>query len=143
MQKPQTELDELLSKAIESQGNEVEANKFYTTFLRSTMYVPIEKIEDESIIDSEEPFRPLFLSHEQHVFMLCFDTLERLKTWSGDYFSEMGYVCLLGRDIIRNIGMRVYLSFNYATEFYKEFAPDEIEKLKQVVGRLDRLAKKT
>lgn len=136
-----TELDQLIQAAFKSVGKQEEANQFYLALLKTQLYVPVKKNE-QKIISEEEPFIPLFAKIEDHYFMVIFDTHDRLVNWAGDHYNEMDYVTLSGKEIITGINDGVYLSLNPETECYKEFAPDEVKRLKQIVLRIDQLMQK-
>lgn len=131
-----TELDQAINAAYVSQGKQDDVNKVYLTLLRKLLFLPIRKHKEP---DDKEPFRPLFTEVEGQYFMLAFDSLERLKAWAGDQFNQMGYVQITGKETIAGINDNVYLCLNYGTEFYKEFSPEEVKRLKMVVGRIEQL----
>ncbi len=131
-----TELDQTIASAFASQGNQQEVNKVYLTLLRTSLFLPISKDKKP---DDTEPFRPLFVQSDEHYFMLVFDTLERLKTWAGDQLNDMEFIEIIGKDVIAGINDNVYLCLNYGSEFYKEFSPDEVKRLKMVVSRIEQL----
>ncbi len=131
-----TELDKAISAAFASLGKQEDVNKVYLTLLRTPLFIPVQK---EKKVDDEEPFRPLFASIEDKIFMLAFDTMERLTSWAGSQFDKMSYVELSGRDVVAGLSEKVYLCINYGTDFYKEFSPDEVKRLKTVVARIDQL----
>ena len=79
------------------------------------------------------------LNIDNQFYMLAFNTLERLQTWSGDQFHQMDYVSLIGLDLTKGIDSNVFLCLNLGTEFYKEFSPDEIIQLKKIVARIDEM----
>lgn len=137
-----SELDILINKAYESQGSQKDINQVYTAFLRNRLYVPIEKMDDSMGLDTEEPFRPLFVHEQETHFMMCFDSLERLQEWAGSHIEEMSYVAILGREIIRGVGDNVHICLNYGTPYYKEFNPEEIVRLKLTVSKLEQFARK-
>jgi len=127
-----TELDELLTKAIDSQGDTVAVNPFYAAFLRTPLYMPTNKNWQPT---EQKPFQPLMAEVNGKIFLLVFDTLSRLQVWAGDDQEYINHVEILGRDLIDALGNEVYLGLNYATSYYKEFAPDEITRLKTVVAK--------
>lgn len=135
-----TELDQCVANAFASEGKQEDVNKLYTCLLRSSLYVPINQEKPE---DPEEAFTPLFMEVGENYFLIAFDNLARLETWAGDLFQQMDYVILSGRDLVRSLGNRVILALNYDTTYYKEFAVDEIARLKTVVAKLDEFAKKS
>lgn len=135
-----TELDELIAEAYKSGGQSQYVNKVYLTLLRETLFVPVKKLDASfNHIDEQEPFSPLFTKINNHFFMLAFDTLERLTYWAGDYLKEMDYVEISGKEIITGIQSDVYFGLNMGTEFYKEFSPDEIKKLKIIVAKINQM----
>lgn len=134
-----TELDKLIATAFASQGKQEDVNKVYLALLRTTVFVPVEKRIENVTAEDEEPFRPLFANIDQKIFMIAFDTLERLTTWAGSELTQIDYVELLGKDLIAGIGEQVFLSFNVGTEFYKEFSPEEVQRLKMIVSRIDQM----
>ena len=132
-----TELDGVIAAAFASEGQEQEAiNKVYLTLLRTPLMIPVKKEASQS---EEEPFTPLFARVEDKYFLIAFDTLERLSAWAGDELDKIGYVELAGRDFIAGMGEQVYFCLNLGTEYYKEFSPDEVKRLKMVVARIDQL----
>lgn len=131
-----TELDQVLANAFASQGKQEDVNKVYLTLLRTQFFLPVRK---ETSPEDEEPFRPLFAKVDDNYFMLAFDTLERLKVWAGEQYDHINFVEIIGKDLIAGINDTVYLCINYGTEFYKEFSPDEVKKLKLVVSRIEQM----
>jgi len=127
-----TELDELLSKAFETEGKQEEVNPFYAAFLRTPLYLPVEK---EWQATEERPFKPLMTEVNSNIFLLVFDTLARFQLWVGEYEQQIKYVEIFGRELVDALGNQVYLGLNYGTNFYKEFSPQEIARLKVVVAK--------
>jgi len=46
----------------------------------------------------------------------------------------MSYVEISGKDVVAGMHESVYLCLNYGTDFYKEFSPDEVKRLKNDCG---------
>lgn len=131
-----TELDQVLTNAFASEGKQDDVNKVYLTLLRTLFFLPVRK---DTTPDDEEPFRPLFAKVEDNYFVLAFDTLDRLKVWSGDEFDNINYVEILGKDLVSGLNETVYLCINYGAEVYKEFSPDEIKQLKKIIARIEQM----
>lgn len=131
-----TELDQVISNAYASQGKQDDVNKVYLALLRTLFFLPVRKDKDPG---DEEPFRPLFTKVEDNYFILAFDTLERIQAWAGDQFATIGYVEITGKDLISGLNDTVYLCINYGSEFYKEFSPDEVQRLKMIVSRIEQM----
>ena len=70
-----TELDQMIAAAYQAEGRQQEVNKVYVTLLRSSLFLPVKKEKEEG---DEEPFRPLYAKLDEHVYMVAFDTLEKL-----------------------------------------------------------------
>lgn len=132
-----TELDNVIAAAFASEGQQQEdVNKVYLTLLRTQLTIPVKK---EPSLNEEEPFSPLFAKIEDKYFLIAFDRLERLQAWAGDQMDNIGYVELLGRDFIAGMSDQVYFCLNLGTDYYKEFSPDEIKRLKTIVSKIDQL----
>ena len=134
-----TELDQLIQMAFTSEGQQDDVNKVYLMLLRSPLLIPIEKNTTPPANSDEEPFKPLFAKIENNYFMLAFDTVERLTAWADDQFALIDYVEISGRDLVAGMNEGVYLCLNIGTAFYKEFSPDEVQRLKTIVARIDQL----
>jgi len=136
-----TELDQLIEAAFKSEGQQETVNKVYLSLLKTDLFVPIKKTTEDNV-SAEEPFIPLFAKVDDKLFMVVFDTLERLTAWAGNDYEKMDYVELMGREVVTGINENVYLCLNLGTPFYKEFSPDEVQRLKMVVGRIEQLMRK-
>lgn len=131
-----TPLDTAITAAFESQGKQEDVNRVYLLLLKSPLFVPVKK---EANTTDDEPFQPLFAKIDEQFFMLAFDTTERLIGWAGDYYKDIAYVELSGHDIVKGINEGVFLCLNYGTDFYKEFSPDEVKRLKTIVSKIEQL----
>jgi len=133
-----TELEQAISAAFESGGQQTLVNQVHRLFLQATLFLPIDKNHTAT---DDEPFRPLFAEYEQRIFMLVFTSLELLTTWAGEQFPEMACIEISGRELVAGVGEEVYLVLNAGDKLNKEFSPDEIKHLKKVVARIDELKK--
>jgi hypothetical protein len=131
-----TELDQAIAAAFASEGKQEDVNKVYLMLLQSMLFVPVKK---EESTDPEEPFTPLFAKIDDNYYMVVFDTEERLFAWVGENQDQVGYVEISGRDVIAGISEQVYLCLNMGSQYYKEFSPDEVKRLKMIVSRIDQL----
>jgi hypothetical protein len=137
-----TELDRLIAAAYASEGKQDDVNKVYMAFLRSALFIPVEKMSPEKKLalgPDDEPFRPLFANVDDNYFMLVFDSLERLHTWAGDQMDLIEYVQIAGQDIVAGLSDQVFLGLNLGETYYKEFSPEEVQHLKKIVGRIEQL----
>lgn len=133
-----TELDKTIAAAFASEGKQDDVNKVYLLLLRTLLFVPVSKEKPEG---TEEPFSPLFANIEGQFYLLAFDTLDRLQTWAGEYMNKIDYVELSGHDFIKGISDQVCFSLNVGSPYYKEFLPEEIKRLKNVVSKIEQMKK--
>jgi hypothetical protein len=134
-----TELDQKIAAAFKSEGKQEDVNQVYLTLLRTTLFVPVQK--DRPVMD-DEPFRPLFAKIENDYFLIAFDTAERLAAWAGEELSNIAYIELSGLDMFTGMNEKVYFCLNLGTEFYKEFTPDEVKRVKTIVSKIEQLKQK-
>jgi hypothetical protein len=132
-----TELDQVIANAFASTGKQEDVNKVYLALIKATLFLPVQK--DYQIENPDEPFKPLFARIDDQHFMLVFDTIDRLTAWAGDQLEQINYIEISGRDVIAGIQDQVYLCVNYGTDYYKEFSPDEVQRLKMIVSRIDQM----
>lgn len=130
-----SELDTVIASAYDNEGEQEKVNKVYVTFFRTLLYMPVYTRDDQ-----DEPFSPLYLQEEQQYFIPVFDSLERLQAWAANEYEDLEYAEILGADVIRCVGEEmVYVCLNAATDYYKEFSPDEIRHLKKMLVKIDSL----
>lgn len=134
-----TELDRVIAAAYASEGKQDDVNKVYLTLLSTNLFLPVQKQETPQTDTDEEPFKPLFAKIENDYFILVFDALDRLQAWAGEQMEHINYVEISGRDVVAGINEQVFLCLNYGTDYYKEFTPDEVKRLKTIVSRIDQL----
>ena len=130
-----TKLDQVIAAAYASEGKQEDVNKVYLALLQSQLFIPVKK--DLSPHETE-PFVPLFAKIEDRYFLLAFDTLDRLHTWAGDQRDHMGYIELSGHDWVMGANEQVNLCLNLGSDYYKEFSPDEVKRLKMILARIDQ-----
>ena len=131
------ELDSLLKAAYESEGSTDAVNKFYVRLLRANLCLPVTLNPEQD----DEPFTPLYISQGEHFFIPIFDSLERLESWAAEQHEKIDHVEITGEAMIRGLGSKAYLCLNIGTPFYKEFAPEEIARLKLTIAKMDKLRK--
>ena len=136
-----TDLDTLIEAAFISQGATGDVNKVYLGLLKTDLFVPVQIHHDAG--PEDEPYTPLFSTEGDFIFMAAFDSAERLKQWAGEEASNIDYASMKGRDLIAGVGNNVFLALNPGFSFYKEFSPEEIQRLKTIVTKIDSLATKS
>lgn len=133
-----TELDTLIEAAFNSEGATAEVNKVYLGLLKTELWLPVELHSAASA----EPYTPLFSIEDDIIFMAAFDDIGKFQAWADTAFSDIDYVTIKGRDLIAGMGDRVFLALNPGCKYYKEFSPEEIQRLKTIVNKIDTFAKK-
>lgn len=123
-------LNKAIKQALETSGNMKEANKAYLEFIKANFIIPIR---NKSTDDNPEV---LFLEEKNHVFMPCFTELVYLETWAADIKNDINLLKLSGVDLLKGIGEDVYVCLDIGTEYYKEFNPSEIARMKSMVNKL-------
>ena len=128
-----TKLDQALAAGREDRNMQP---VFYDLFLNSLFFVPT--VEEAKKSDSEngtletpaEGALPLLIDADGKSFLMLFDTIKRLNDWADE---EAKYVALPGHAITEMSLPTLHWALNYGTEHQKQFEPDEIDWLKDVV----------
>jgi hypothetical protein len=131
-----TELDTHIKKAFENPDDPKSAASVYNTFFKSELFLPCKKLtaeEQQSLYDDEQRFIPLYSEHEGNYYLLVFDTLKRLDEWAGELRSGIDYASIQGSDLVVGLGEKVFVCLNFGTDYYKEFSPQEVAKLKGIL----------
>ncbi len=130
-----SELINAIESAYQDPENERLSNDAHRLFLNNIFVLPTRKINKD-----EEP-TALFYSDNGKHFMPVFTNNELFNQWAGEHLSEMGWITIAGKDLVLGCGADVYLCLDVGQSHYKEFPPDEINQLKQVVLKLERIIK--
>jgi peptidyl-prolyl cis-trans isomerase C len=139
--KPQgmTELDQALQTLRVDMADAKSQSKFYDIFLNTTFCVPTldqQELDGESTAE-EGQVLPLIIESEGNDYLMLFDTEERLKNWAGD---DVTWVGVPGYVIAATTMPPLHLALNVGTEYTKQFLPDEIAWLREVVERCNEAA---
>ncbi len=100
---------------------------FYDLFLNSLFFIPVIEEEEQK---EEDGALPLLVEADGKSYLMLFDTIKRLIDWAED---GVKYVALPGHAVTEMSLPNLYWAMNYGTEMQKQFEPDEIEWLKDVV----------
>jgi hypothetical protein len=128
--------EEAILAALQSAGEQQTANHAYFNFLKATLYMPVEKNSPQ-----DDP-KVLFLEDGDHIFLPVFSQENYLKDWAGEHYDQIDNFQLTGIDLLKGLGLNVTIAFNPGQESYKEFNPEEIEKLKTMVVKIQNLMDK-
>lgn len=124
---PMTALEQAITAAIQKNGESVSANKAYLEFIKANFIIPIEKQMDDS-----EP-RTLYFSTESQVFLPVFSSMSYFETWADPIKDDIDVLKLTGVNLLKGLGDNTYVSLNIGSEFYKEFQPSELARMRSMV----------
>ena len=130
-----TELDKALEAMRQDMGDAGNQSKFYDLFLKATFYVPILEEQvlggaGESAPDGE--VLPLVIEAEGNDYLMLFDSEERMHAWAE---SGVANVQVPGHVLAATTQPPLHWALNAGTEYAKQFVPDEIAWLREVVER--------
>lgn len=131
-----TKLDKLLADIYSNPADNNLIQRFYATFFVTQLIVPINK---DYVATAEEPYQPLAIKLENQHYLLAFDNDNRFKNWAGDQITKISSITIAGKELITCLGENVILGLNVDTAYYKEFLPEEILHLKEVIAKLNIL----
>jgi peptidyl-prolyl cis-trans isomerase C len=140
-EKPQemTGLDQALQTLHEDLDDAKRQSKYYDLFLNTTFCVPT--------LDQPEPggepavgegqILPLIIESEGNDYLVLFDSEERLKSWAAD---DAPWVGVPGYVLAATTMPPLHWALNVGTEYSKQFLPDEIAWLREVVENCNKAA---
>ena len=129
-----TELDQAL-EALRADHEDPKAQSgFYDLFLNSLFIVPTtdEMIDKEDKSGKDKVEVPLIIVSEETDYLVFFDNKERLFDWAE---KEVPFLQLPGHVLAEMTTDERNWAMNIGTDYNKQFAPDEIAWLKDVVER--------
>jgi hypothetical protein len=134
-----TELDEALATLRQDMNDPRNQSKFYDLFLNASFHVPTfqEEAEGEAGSGEEHPALPLVMESDGNDYLMLFDSRERLLAWTGQ---EVPSVQVPGHVLAATSQPPLHWALNVGTEFSKQFLPDEIAWLREVVERCNAQA---
>ncbi len=123
-----------IDQALTASREDVSAQPlFYDLFLNSLFFIPVIDDSKKTAEDEEEDnggATPLLVEAEGNQYLMLFDTIKRLTDWAEE---DAKYVTLPGHAITEMSLPNLYWAMNYGTELQKQFEPEEIKWLKDVV----------
>jgi len=114
-------------------------SKYYDIFLNTTFCVPTldqQESGGESAVEDRQVL-PLIIESEGNDYLMLFDTEERLKSWAAD---DAPWVGVPGYVLAASTMPPLHWALNVNTEYSKQFLPDEIAWLREVVERCNEEA---
>lgn len=133
-----SELIKSIDEAYLNPEDQSITNKSHRLFLSHTFILPIKK----SSTTDKEP-EALFFAEDDNFFLPLFSNEDYFRAWAKESINEMDWLHILGKDLIAGSGSKSYLCLDIGEKHYKEFSPSEILKLKQVIMKLEKIAKGT
>jgi peptidyl-prolyl cis-trans isomerase C len=137
--KPLTELDQALQTLRLDMNNSKSQSKYYDIFLNTTFCVPTldpQELDGASAVEDDQAL-PLIIESEGNDYLMLFDTEERLKNWAA---ADATWVGVPGFLLAATTMPPLHWALNVGTEYAKQFHPDEITWLRDVVERCDDAA---
>ena len=129
-----TELDQAL-EALRAKPDDHKAQSgFYDLFLNSVFYVPtVDEMISMNDTDAREQVEvPVVIVADDINYLVFFDQQQRLYDWAEE---ETPFLQLPGHVLAEMSTAELHWAMNIGTEYNKQFAPDEIAWLKDVVER--------
>jgi hypothetical protein len=115
--------------------------KFYDLFLNSNFYVPT-LAEDGAVGEvtaaKSDNAVPMIIDGEGDDYLMLFDREDRLYAWAE---AEVSYVLVAGYALAKMSQPPLHWALNVGTKFPKQFLPEEIAWLRDVVERCDAEAR--
>jgi hypothetical protein len=119
-----------IKEALETSGNNKEANKAYLEFIKANFIIPIEQNSND---DSPEV---LFLQDGNQYFLPVFTEMSYLDAWATEISSNIKLLKLSGVDLLKGLGEDVTVCLDIGTEQYKEFNPAETARMRSMILKL-------
>jgi peptidyl-prolyl cis-trans isomerase C len=131
-----TGLDQLLHALRVDMDDAKRQSTFYDLFLNTTFCVPIldQQEPEGGSADEEGKVLPLVIESEGKDYLMLFDSEERLKVWAE---GDVKWVGVPGYLLAATTMPPLHWALNVGTEYSKQFFPDEIAWLREVVERCD------
>lgn len=129
-----TEIDKALEVLRDKPEDQRAQSGFYDLFLNALFFVPTinEMVSPDGDKPEEEIEVPMIIESEGTDYLIFFDQQQRLNDWAE---KEAPYVQLPGHVLAEMTTEDLFWAMNIGTEHAKQFAPDEIAWLKDVVER--------
>jgi len=127
-----TPIDQALAAFYTDPENVDTRNDFYRLFLNTDFYLPTfdEATGGVATGDGAEQALPLIMESDGNDYMMIFDSQERVAAWS-----EEGVFCITlpGSVLVEMATEGLHLAMNVGSDHSKQFIPEEIAWLKEVV----------
>lgn len=137
-----TELDKALADLRKDMNDAKGQSRFYDIFLNASFFVPT--LDEKELAEGATPLQegqvlPLIIESEGNDYLMLFDTRERMNAWAE---AEVKWVDVPGYVLAATTMPPLHWALNVGTDYSKQFLPDEIAWLKEVVERCNEAAEK-
>lgn len=126
-------LEQAIARALETGGDNKDANKAYLEFIKANFIIPIQKNTPDAPDAAPEV---LFLQEGDNTFLPIFTEKKYLSAWAQDIGDHINLLELSGVDLLKGVGDTVTLCLNIGTPHYKEFNPSETARMRSIVLKL-------
>jgi len=127
-----TPLDQALDAFHADPSHTENRHAFYREFLSTILYIPTYDAERGGVAKGEvdDQLLPLIMEADGKNYLMVFDLETRVTEWS-----EEGAHCIAlpAHIVVEMATEELYLALNVGTDHTKQFVPEEIAWLKQVV----------
>ncbi len=130
-----TDLDTALAALRLNMDDSKGQSQFYDIFLNATFCVPTldeQDLDETAEALNEGQVLPMIIESEGNDYLMLFDTEERLHSWAKD---KVKWVGVPGYVLAATTMEPLHWALNVGTEYSKQFLPDEIAWLREVVER--------
>ncbi len=137
-----TELDQALETLRQDVNDAKSQSKYYDLFLNATFFVPtLDEQESSGAGEAagDGQVLPLVIEAEGNDYLMLFDSRERLHAWAE---AEVPSVEVPGHVLAATTEPPLHWALNVGTSYAKQFRPDEIAWLREVVERCNAEAAK-
>lgn len=133
----ETGLDQALVALRQDMSDASAQSKFYDIFLNTLFCVPtLDPKEFKGEVNIEEgQTLPLIIEADGQDYLMIFDSEERLKGWATGHTQ---WVKVPGYVLAATTMPPLHIAMNVGTEYSKQFLPDEITWLREVVERCNQ-----
>jgi len=133
-----TAIDKALALLAQDRHDPKALSEFYDVFLNTNFFIPTLDDDESGAVEKEHAV-PLIIEAEGNDYLLLFDSEERLRNWAQ---AQVGFVEVPGHVIAEMSTPPLHWALNVGCEQNKQFLPEEIAWLREVVERCDAKAAK-
>ncbi len=129
-----TEIDQALEVLRANPDDHKAQSGFYDLFLTSSFFIPTvdEMVSTDGKSAKEKVEVPMIIADDGIDYLIFFDQQQRLNDWANE---EVPSLQLPGHVLVEMTTAELHWAMNIGTDYNKQFAPDEITWLKEVVER--------